>query len=371
MSYHVNKKKRADGTVYWRLLRSEWSGGKATYKHIPMGDMLQHGLSPDMSIKDARIRVKQLNALTREDRAADRRKARALEQAQEARKLASAHLPDSFVQEFERHYLRAEMDIGPSGPQKYKKALSAWSCAKLLITAIDLPQHLWFQHKRRFYGEFAKRHISPSYMGKVMRALNQWGAFIAMKTSTSYIPIPAPRGYDAEMVKDAYKRSGKPKKESAPLTPEILEQAKARLKAEQWRWLYVAAWLGLRPSEVDNIKEAKVVTDQGVKALLVYQNKLAGKPDEDRVKIIHLVYPEQIACLDLIKQEMVRPIVPTLKKYLGGGVMLYGGRKNFVDLMLDKGQEFDTASQWLGHSDPAITRKHYKQKLKVKFKKAS
>jgi hypothetical protein len=369
MSFHVNKKKKLDGTEYWRLLRSTWSNGKVKYEHIPSSQLLQYGLSSDLSLEDARTRVKQLNAQSRVDRDAEGRKASALKSQKQQEILTSAHLPKSFALEFTENYLRAEMAIGASGEAKYKKALSTWGYCQKLIVSVNLPQQHWHQHKRRFYGEMANLKTSPSYTGKVLRILNMWGSFIAMKTSTSFIPVPPPRGYDREMIADAYLDSDKRKKTSDPLSPDLLESNKGRFTDAQYRWLYLSVWLGLRPPEVDSLADSKVTREQGVSVLWIYQSKLRGVKKEDRYKPVPLIYPEQIKCLDFIKQEIKRPLVKTVQKHITDGINLYGGRKGFTDMMLDKGQSLEDISTWLGHATIERTWHSYKRRSKVSFKK--
>lgn len=365
MSFHVNKRRGG-----WRLLSSAWTDGKVKYSHVPNDQLLQYNLSPDMPIEDARARVKQLNAQNKLDKEAAQSKAGALSTQKRGQKLNSAHLPTRFVTQFVETYLRAEYDLGPNGPYKYKKATSSWGLVTKLIIAVNLPQQHWHKHRRRFYGELQKRKVSPSYTGKVLRILNLWGTFIAEKTNTSFIPIPPPRGYDREMIADAHFDSDKASKISEPITPELLEAARSRLSEPQYRWLYLSVWLGLRPSEVDNLHTAKITREQGVSVLWLVQTKIGSLKREKRVKPIPLVYKEQKACLKMLAQEIKKPLTKTVKKHVLAGANLYGGRKGFVDLMLGRGQSIEDISTWLGHSRIERTWASYKQKQKVSFRKA-
>jgi integrase len=371
MSFHVKKKKRPDGTVTWKLQESTWTDGKVKYSHVPMSQLLQYGLPPSLSVEDAIARVRQLNAASRLDREGEKRKSRALRSQRAGELLSCAHLPARYLKEFEDDYLRRETSIGTNGPEKYKKARFTWNYCKALIKHIDLPQQHWHQHRRRFYSKLAEDLKAPSYVGKILTLLNMWGAFIAIKTETSFVPVPSPKGHDREMIADAYVESAKKKKVSDPLTPAMLEGARSRFKDEQWRWLYLSVWLGLRPPEVDAVASSRLTREQDVPVLWIYQTKLRGVKKENRYKPIPLIYPEQLKCLDFMKQTLERPVVKTLQKYLGSGLNLYGGRKGFTDLMLERGQSLENVSTWLGHSTIERTWASYKQKNRVAFKKIS
>lgn len=368
MSYHVNKRKRKDGTVGWRLLRSEWKDGKVKYEHIPNGQLIQHGLSPDMSLEDARARVKQLNALVRADKEAESAKARSLKQHRSRETLKCAHLPLKFVEEFEEQYLRVEMERGTRPEENYKKALFHWELAKKLIVEANLPQDKWFTYRRRFYTLFVKREISLSYAGKVLRVLNLWGLFIADKTGSSFIPIPHPTGVDREAIKDAHLESDKKKKDSLPLTPELLEQARGKLSEPHYNWLFVSLWFGLRGHEV-GAKWKEVVEPEGT-VLMVYQSKLTGIDHSKRWKRIPVKYPEQEHALMLLREKKIkRPLVKTIQRALGEGYNSHAGRKGFTRLMEKLGEPFDAVSEWLGHSTLNRTYEDYVDKTKTKWGK--
>ena len=81
-----------------------------------------------------------------------------------------------------------------------------------------------------------------------------------------------------------------------------------------------------------------------------------------------LIYDEQKFALRIIQsQNFERPSVKTIKKYLGPQISRYGGRKGFVDLMLEKGHSLEAISQWMGHSTVGRTWRSYKERLGVKF----
>ena len=349
MAYWVNKRTKKDGTVYWRLVRDD--------KHIPQSQLLQHGLSPTMSVEEARARVKQLNRLTKADRKADAAKARALAQQKERQELKSAHLPDIFVDEFERDFLRAEI----YGDKNYRKALSHWEYARKMIVHIGLPPAHWNMHRTRFYYYMADNPISRDYVSKVLRVTNLWGRFMSLKTGTGYLEIPGPRGKNRERIQDAWLRAGNKGKASAPITPEMLEAARTKLPEPEWRWLYLSVWLGLRPTEVDHIRTARLDTNNetGYPVLWVYQSKLTSLPEDKRHKPVALVFPEQLAVLDMLAQEMKRPSAYTMRSVFGEGFGVYGGRKGFQALLNSRGIHGPDVVTMFGHRSERTTKEHY------------
>lgn len=375
MSWHINKKSRKDGSIGWRLLRSDWKDNKRTWEHIPSSQLLQHGLSPNMSLEEARVRVKQLNAAGRLDKEAERSKVRALRQAKAAEVEDSAYVPSTFAAEFVESYLRTEMERGTDPEGSYLKSLSHWAMVKDIVKEVKLQPSDWYTHKRRFYTAFAKRKISSSYAGKVLRVLNLWGTFMALKTGSSYIPIPAPRGVDREAIQDAHFASGKKSKESKPLSLELLMKAEPNLKPKQYRWLYISHVFGLRPPEVDGLKKPKLYRVEhddklDVPVVWIYQTKLTGVERDKRWKPIPCVEPEQRKALEwILAADFERPLVKTLHNHISDGFNCYAGRKGFTTLMLDRGYRFEDISIWLGHTNISTTWKSYTERNRVTARK--
>jgi hypothetical protein len=314
MGFYINSRKKLDGTVYWRVLKDEWTDGKRKAHHIPTDQLLQHGLSPLMSVEDAKERVKQLNALAKLDKKHDRAKSSALRDLKKKEGIKSAHLPAAYCEDFATNYLRLETDIGKHGPTKYKKALSHWGYVQRMIAALELPQDQWWMHRRRFYSYLAKQSTAPHYATKILRTLNMWGVYIAQKTHSSYVSVPFPLGSDREMIREAYADSDKRKKVSEPITPAMLEKAAPNLPIAQYRWLFVSIWFGLRSKEVDTLKATCKIDRSGdLPVLAVYQSKLSNLPRDQRYKYIPCVYPEQEKALEYIEQGLKRPLVKTVQ----------------------------------------------------------
>ena len=155
--------------------------------------------------------------------------------------------------------------------------------------------------------------------------------------------------------------------QSDPITPKQLQKARTHLKIEHYNWLYLSVWLGLRPQEVDQLKDERLVRLQssvdGKPILWVYQTKLVSVPPRYRWKLIPIVFEEQEMALEIIKSgNFHRPWVKTIRKHFSKHTTLYGGRKGFTDLMLAHHQDFIHISQWMGHSSIERTWKNYKSR---------
>jgi hypothetical protein len=205
-------------------------------------------------------------------------------------------------------------------------------------------------------------------MKKILLITNLWGNFLSRRLGQSFMRIPLPRGAEKARLLDAYfEKCGRALRQSEPLTPKKLSNAKSHLKNEQYNWLYLSVWLGLRPQEVDQLKDERLVRLQrdmsGTPILWVYQSKLASVPPRYRWKLIPLVFKEQEKALKIIRSKLFqRPLIKTVKRLFGAHTTLYGERKGFTDLMLSLKQDFIHISQWMGHSSIERTWKNYKSR---------
>lgn len=373
MGYEVRKRKRKKGEKWFLYFRDFTTAGrKDTY--IPETAYLQHGFHPSMDIEDAKEKAKQLNSLAKGYKKQEQAKVRILKQIRDKDALSSAHFPPTFRADFEETFLREHVGVGVSGYEKYKKALVHWHWAMSMVEAINVPSKDWAFRSRAIYEYMRKKHISYEYSRKILRVLNLWGLYLNRRTGVPYELVTSPRGPEKEAINDAWYASGKKTKESLPLNPQELESAKGALKPEQYRWLFISIWLGLRPNEIDQLIKPNSyrlsMDSEGTTILAVYQPKLTGLPREKRFKRIPLFLPEQLQALTYIQQcALKRPLVKTLERYIKPGLNTYGGRKGFVDLMLGKGQDITNISQWMGHQQLSTTWTHYKDKQQVRYKK--
>ena len=204
--------------------------------------------------------------------------------------------------------------------------------------------------------------------------MNLWGHFICRRLGKSFLPLSYPRGVEKRLIQEEYFRTSSHKlRESAPISPAMLSIAKGNAHLSNYQWLYISVWLGLRPLEVDSLKNESsfkyTETPNGTPVLWVYQTKLTSRPTWNRWKLIPLIFPEQKLCISLIKSgEFNRPSVKTIKRLFGTQISTYGGRKGFTDLMLEKGQDFLDISQWLGHASIERTWRNYKNRLAIHFR---
>jgi integrase len=154
---------------------------------------------------------------------------------------------------------------------------------------------------------------------------------------------------------------------SQPLTSVLLDKAKDKIQSKQFNWLFLSIWFGLRPQEIDNLKNKDFWRVESAsskkKVLWVFQTKIISLPPEDRWKPIPIIYHQQKFALKIIESgNFERPVVKTVRKHISQNIGLYGGRKGFVDLMLEKGHSLESISQWMGHSTIGRTWRSYKNK---------
>ena len=121
MGYQINKRKKKDGTSYWRIVFREVRDNVNHDRHIPIKEYSAHGFSISMSIEEARVKATKLNADNTEARREQRKKVRAGQRAKKNASFKSSQLPDALVAEFEGMYLKKYYAIGPNAESKYRK----------------------------------------------------------------------------------------------------------------------------------------------------------------------------------------------------------------------------------------------------------
>ena len=151
------------------------------------------------------------------------------------------------------------------------------------------------------------------------------------------------------------------------ITPAQLDSVKKLLSVVNYNWLFISAWFGLRPLEIDNLKNEGMwrleENMRGMIVLWVCQAKIFALPPEERWKSIPPLFSEQKTALEiLVSGKFRRPIPKTMRNRFGEGVTLYGGRKGFSDLMLSLGQKLENISVWMGHSTLKRTWASYKDR---------
>lgn len=370
MGYVVKKANGKKRPFKLQFETSNHSTGKRVKKSpsIPFEEWGTHGFRPTMTIEEARTRAHQLNADSEEKRHSLRKVAIGERIEKENRDLA---LSISDERDFIA-WCEDEHRIEFKGENKLE---SHWQCAKRVIAKLGLKPADYYPRRRKIYRWFEDEKLSLDYLKKVLRFVNLYGDFIAHTYSTYFKAVPYPKGQDRQDIANAYRKSGKPSKEARPLTHELLTASEPEWKPEQYRWLYLSLWLGLRPEEVDNLKNPDLhkweKDSEGTLVLIVYQTKLERTVEEkNRWKRIPLIYPEQAIIPDLMKLDLERPLVKTMRRiFKGKSYGTYSGRKGFEALLVDRGQSFQYVSAMLGHQKTDITYQKYMDRTKARYDK--
>lgn len=224
------------------------------------------------------------------------------------------------------------------------------------------------------YSYFERHHYSLAYVKKVLRVMNMWGEYLGRKTSRHYVPIKHPRGVDRSRIEDSYIDHREKDKASVELTPEDLSRIRGQIQEDNWNWLYVSLWFGLRPGEVDQLYKGESVwrtyMDGNLEIFAVYQPKLKGLSKEKRWKHIPILFEEQKQALKIVKEKpLKRPLPKTIKRYTKKEHHCYAGRKGFQALMTERGRSFIEIQNWLGHQSIERSYKSYMNKVRVYVEK--
>lgn len=322
-----------------------------------------------MTLGEARVRARQLNAQDFLKRQEERVRRIAIEEDNNKKKYDSV-LPIEFVEEFEARFLKSRDAETRKGRRKTSHARSKWKAAQRMIVALKIDPSEWYYYNKEIYDYFYEQKLSMSYMTSILTLVNAWGYFICRKLAKPFLPVNRPRGYERQRLLDAhYEKNRNSRKASDPLLPEVLYESREKINQENFNWLYISVWLGLRPQEVDNLHDPelwKIETPVvGRKVFWNFQTKIIALPPEDRWKPIPILYEEQEFALKIISSgNFKRPLIKTMRQYFSKDIDLYGGRKGFTDLMLSKGNSIENISIWMGHSTLDRTWRSYKQKKK-------
>lgn len=373
-SFYVRKNGSSTGSwsIYYQFYKD---GKKQKPELVQKLAYPEFGFRLDMSLEEARARVKQLNAERKIDKDKIRKSA---ERVVELKLLDKTLFPPDAVNEFIE--LLEEENFGSEA--HLKKTISRFNFIQKLAVELKLSSPAVYKEStKKIYKYFIKKKVSLNYSKTLISVLNRWGHFVSKRQGSYYEEVPVPKGRERSAIAEAQRTKVGKKSErgvrikSDPLTPEILANMKDNVSEEHYNWLYLTVWLGLRPEEADSVKDenATKITyreEDKVYILSVYQSKLMSVPENERWKHIPLIFKEQKECLDIIKAKPIkRPHSKTVRKHSKSDkINLYGGRKNFVDLCLDRGQDFVDVSAWMGHTDTSITYEVYKQRQLVRYK---
>jgi hypothetical protein len=333
----------------WKVQYQDRTKGIRREYDIKESDYLRLGFHSGMTIDEVRERIRSLNSQESLKRI-EKNRQKITERIRVESLVEHALLPTSVEEEFHINLLNTD------------KHLIMWRTARKLIIQVNLEPKHWAFRKQVWYK--AMSGYSFSYIQKILHLLNQWGRFIAYKTETYFEPIPGPRGHQKQMLIDSSEL-----RTAVALNRNDLLTLSGVLSVEQYNWMHISLWLGLRPHEIDSLKFTKNYRYDATKNIIwVYQSKLTAIPTKDRWKPIPLKYPEMLQCIPIIEaKRFKRPLNKTLKKALNGQYTCYSGRKGFTDLMLSMGNGLEAISQWMGHLSIDRTWKDYKAKNKVLF----
>ena len=339
--------------------KKEWDIDKDRWRSL--------GFQPSMNIKEAKSRAQQLNAQLFIKRQEERIRKLKTEHMAKLRR-HEAVLPQEFVAEFEIRFVRTRDSETESGRRRRTRAYSLWQAAQRMIVSVGVEPSDWFYHTLEIYDFFHQRQYSVRYVHSTLKMANLWGFFICRKMGRPFLPIPNPRGYERQrLIQAYYEKDRKSRQPSRPLTPEMLKSCHRKLNRWNYHWLFLSVWLGLRPQEVDNLRDKNMWSVErlgnGRRVLWVFQTKIIALHLEDRWKPIPILFSEQQFALKILNEKSFRrPIMKTMRKYFGAGIDLYGGRKGFTDLMLANGHSLENISVWMGHSTLERTWKSYKDR---------
>ena len=350
----------------WRLRHKRWVDNKPKTFVVPVQAWLALGFEQTMSIEAAKARASHLNAIKSAEIESARNAANRVIRLETS---TSVYLPEYLVEQFSSLL----MGRRHSGITHKKKMKSHWKKAQQLIIELQIMPEAYGANSERIYDWFVDKEISLEYASKLIGLLNRWGELCCKANSTFFEKIRMPTGRDRSAIGDAYAEADTFQGESDALTPTMLINSRAKFKDEQFKWLFISVWFGLRPQEIDALKTSdnkkwKVETDaaSGAKVLWIYQPKLVAIEKEKRWKPIPIMYPEQESALQFALSGVIK--APSYKKIhdvFGERMRLYGGRKNFLDMMLDKGQELVNISMWLGHQGIERSYTKYRNKRRV------
>lgn len=360
----------------WYVYHQRYVDGKRKQESVDEKASRDLGFKKEWSVDEAKAHCKQLN----KERSLIKEKIRvAAKRVTSLVSLDETLFPQDRVLQFQ-NLLQLE-NFGSD--EHLKKINSHFNFIQKMCNEIRIQPIEYKENTKRIYKYFIQKKISPNYANRLITLLNRWGKFVSKINGSFFEDVSVPKGRELSAIADAQQtKRGKDtelgvRTESLPLDPDTLKNAKDNLPENQYNWLMLSVWFGLRPEEVDSLKISNQVRIEfNIKTKLtvlhVYQSKLQSIAREKRWKQIPVIFEEQEQCIKIIQSEnFKRPLNKIVRKYVGRGITLYGGRKGFVDLMLSKGQQLIDISLWLGHKDISTTWQKYKDKNEIHFVETS
>jgi len=378
MGYTIRKRYlNQKGEIIWRLLFTQETTTKRIERHVRIEEYANLGFSPSMTFDEAKAVAKQLSSIAKINQDEARRN-KIQAKLDELNRIECAWIPDNMSTKFVEEILKNRVCWGEENGN-FKQLNFYWNTARKLIIKLNKCPSTWFDNRNSIYAVFKNNKWSVSYAHKVIRVLNLYGKFYAKTFNKFYEEIPKPTGEAAAKIHESFYNKNPRGLTSKELTWAKLTKCKTSLSEKNFNWLHLSLWLGLRPSEITNLKY-KVETQNKIKVLAIYQHKLVRLAPEQRWKFIPLLCTQQLQALKIIEeQNYSQPLLKIMHKYLGEEYSLRAGRKGFVNLMWDELKIPKHISfRWLGHKTMRTTDNHYTQGMQqalefdiTKLKRAS
>lgn len=357
----------------WTATQATWSSELQKIKEVKIDERALEalGFSTFMTPAEAKAHAKKLNAMNVISRKEQSSKVKASEKLTDLITIENSIIPTELSSAFVLHL----QETWYGGQYNLRKMIQHWNLVQKILTKLKLQPHEYSKSQIKFYKYFEREGYSKSYVEKLIKVINAWGEFYSEQSKTYFKRLANPQGLHLEAIVDASDADGEG---AYPISADELTALKFKLPAGQWEYMRATLWLGLRPSEFDELlkdsKKYKVSNQNGVTVLSVYQGKLKSVPKPKRWKHIPCFHIEMQKSVDDILNKVVdKPLVKTLRKAAPDlpTIGLYSGRKGFTDLMLSEGQVLENISLWMGHTSIERTWKQYKNKNLVTFNPVS
>lgn len=85
-------------------------------------------------------------------------------------------LPEEFVVEFERRFIRKRDSEVDSGKRRTSRAMHVWKAAQKMIIAVGIDPSDWFYSTYDICDYFYHKKFSIRYLNSIISVTNLWGA---------------------------------------------------------------------------------------------------------------------------------------------------------------------------------------------------
>ncbi len=348
MGYKIKKVGQQKWAVYLHKGNNNWT-------YVPK-EAWPKGLKKGWSIEQARSFTKSLTAKDQEYK-----RTRITKERRRSLRIASAYLPPDVVDLFYSVAIEPNLD-------KYGKTASLWAAVQKHIVALKVTPEYWALNPNLIYNEITKQPKSIDWAGRILRMLNKWGYTYCVSRKLAWQPIEKlPERYLAKLHDDAER--AELGQTSRPITFEELNGLKGKLKEEHWAWTNLAFWFGLRPQEVDQLKERSDKWSIEGFVLKIWQPKLRKVKAIRRYKYIPAQLDIQKHWLERLKTGLAlsRPSRSVVARAYPLGVTNYGFRHGFTSYMEQCGVDMKVVSRWLGHTTLQTTERYYRDLNIIKY----